>query len=180
MPSISETWGIHHPIFRDLHEMFKNELKKGSSSHIYQATRYLTFEGAFGELSKEIPICTYFFNQSRPYDVYQIHMQSNLHYLLMPVLEKHFKEAIQWSGEDPNDLIQRVAKLQYLMANACLYSRGSAAICDWVEKIIYSFHGFKPEYKIDRCINLEALTCSESEFLVEYPHCIRLRKVDPD
>jgi len=44
-------------------------------------------------------------------------------------------------------LKEKVAKLRYYLAFASMFSRGSAAIAEWIEEGIYQFHGYEFDYK---------------------------------
>jgi hypothetical protein len=56
---------------------------------------------------------------------------------------------------DTNRLKKKVAIFRYLLAQATLYQRGSAAIAEWIEKAIYKYHGFNFDYKYPKETLLE-------------------------
>jgi hypothetical protein len=126
-------------------------------------------------------IATYIMREDRvEKEVGVIHLCPTLfHDLIINAINPVFLNIMLWSKEDNNELIEMVAQLQYIIANMCPYARGSAAVCEWIERIIYQYHGLEVRYNPDKCINLEALTSSLEEFLRVYPSCIRLEEARP-
>jgi hypothetical protein len=120
---------------------------------------------------KTYPIGTYLMS---PKGVYITHLNSQFIEELIEKSNPIFMSAINWDKKNRSELIEIVAQLQYITANICPYMRGSAAVCEWIERIIYQYHGLEVRYNPDKCVNLEALTSSLEEFLRVYPSCIRL------
>ena len=86
---------------------------------------------------------------------------------LMPHIAHQFEKILQMSSDDPH-LMREMAFFQYLMAHACPFLRGSAAICEWFEMALFATHGFQVQYKPETCINLEALTTALPDFVESY------------
>lgn len=96
-----------------------------------------------------------------------------------PILEtvSHlFKQAIEWNGESREELFLTMASIQYKLAHAMPFKRGSAAILEWIEMSIYCYHGFHLKYNKDYLVNLEALISPFNEFVKNYPMMIELSK----
>lgn len=82
---------------------------------------------------------------------------------------KLFKEIVEWDGEEVQHLKDRVALWQYEFSNTAPYKRGNAAICEWLEMMVYEYHGFTEfSYAKDKSVNLEALTSSLDQFVANY------------
>jgi hypothetical protein len=138
---------------------------------IYQFVRLLKID------EETYPISTYVISGNKTKTeraVRIIHMNSSLIESLTDKIKDVFKNTINWDKQDINELVGMVGYLQYVIAHMCPYARGSAAVCEWIERIIYQYHGLEVRYNPDKCINLEALTSSLEEFLRVYPSCIRL------
>jgi Avirulence protein len=91
---------------------------------------------------------------------------------------KLFKQAIAWTGTDLRDLQYIVALINYEFSHAMPFMRGSAAISEWIEIIIYRYHGYVLEYIDDnKSVNMEALSLPCQEFINEYPSFIRLSPI---
>lgn len=88
---------------------------------------------------------------------------------------KLFKEIIEWDGKDRKNLTDITALWQYELAHAAPFKRGSAAINEWLEMMVYQFHGFSQfSYTKEKLVNLEALTSPLDEFVANYPTMIDL------
>lgn len=101
-------------------------------------------------------------------------------FLIKPMLNdiaKVFKEAIEWNRENIKDLKERVALLQYELAHAMPFHRGSAAISEWIEMAIYEFHGYKLTYNPKKMVNLEALTSMLPDFVKNYDSLVTLEEL---
>jgi hypothetical protein len=160
-------------IFQDIQDFYPTSSKELPA--VVEVVREIEING------KKYPICSYLYDKDHPEREAVRHLPSTYHKDLLKEIEKIFEVAMtwnEWGGEDLSSIIDVVGHLQYLMANACLYTRGSASICDWVEKFIYRYHGLEVEYHVDKCINLEAITSSLEEFLEAYPSCIRLKRAE--
>jgi hypothetical protein len=85
-----------------------------------------------------------------------------------------FAKAIQWDGKDLSILKKLVALLRYEMA--CMpFSRGTAAISEWIEAAIYEYHGIKYQADPNRLVDLEAYASPFfSDFLNSYDGMIQL------
>ena len=86
---------------------------------------------------------------------------------LMSYIGKKFAKILKLSSNDPEFMVE-MATFQYLMAHACPFMRGSAAVCEWFEMALFAAHGFLVRYKSDKYMNLEALTSSLAEFIESY------------
>jgi hypothetical protein len=82
-----------------------------------------------------------------------------------------FEKAILWNKEKDSieTLKKEVALIRYLFAHSMPYSRGSAAIGEWIEKSVYSYHNFSCEHKSTTMGDLEAFAAPLfSSFLEKY------------
>jgi Avirulence protein len=103
-----------------------------------------------------------------------LHQDPFLIDLMLNDIAKIFKEAIGWNKENVTLLKNQIALLQYELAHAMPFIRGSAAISEWLEMAIYRFHGFTLTYNPDKMVNLEALTSLLDEFVQNYDSMISL------
>jgi hypothetical protein len=153
--------------------MMRFNLKPSEGCHIFtEAIR----EIKINEIT--YPMATFYFFKGFPGVGYVQHLPTKYHKGILIELQKLFDVAMSWDKKDIVVLVVVVGRLQYFMANACLYMRGSAAICDWIEKFIYRYHGLEIAYHPDKCINLEAIVTSLEEFLEVYPSCIHLKRAE--
>jgi hypothetical protein len=93
---------------------------------------------------------------------------------LLPHISNLFDALINSEKDDP-EFINKMADFQYCTAHACPFYRGSAAIGEWFEMILFALHGFSITYKEEYSINLEALTSTLPEFIRNYPTYFELR-----
>jgi hypothetical protein len=104
-------------------------------------------------------------------------------FLIDPMLNdiaRIFKEALEWNKANVTLLKNQMALLQYELAHAMPFIRGSAAISEWLEMALYRFHGFTLSYNPDKMVNLEALTSPLEEFVRNYDSMISLKQVDQE
>ena len=102
-------------------------------------------------------------------------------FLINPMLQdiaKIFQKVIEYRDGDVAKLKNTVALLQYEIAHAMPFKRGSAAISEWLEMAIYRYHGFKMTYNSGVMVNLEALTLTPAQFVREYEKMIKLQKIE--
>ena len=86
-------------------------------------------------------------------DAIIIHQSSDLSPQAINELSKLFEKAVR--GES---LVEAVARLRYKFSHSLLFNRGSAAIAEWFETLIYHYHGFENfSYNSDKAVDLEAL-----------------------
>ena len=85
-----------------------------------------------------------------------------------------FKQAIEWDGNNIQELMNLVGLINYLFAHAMPFERGSAAICEWLEMSIYRYHGLDLQYNEAVSINMEALVLPLNEFIEKYPSMVKL------
>ncbi len=85
-----------------------------------------------------------------------------------------FQKAMEWDQQNLQELIEDVALLQYEIAHAMPFLRGSAAIAEWLEQAMYRYHGFAFAYVSEKLVNLEALTLPLALFIRTYPSMIHL------
>lgn len=128
-------------------------------------TQYIIsiFDDAVKDDSLEFAVNTFLVHQ----DVFLI---SNM----LDDIASLFSEAIQWSGEDPQELIHMVAIITYKFAHATPFHRGSAAIGEWLETVIYAYHGYDMLYDNHFNINVEALILPFNDFVQQYPKMFKL------
>ncbi|MGZ3633642.1 MAG: hypothetical protein ACXU9U_00275 [Parachlamydiaceae bacterium] len=100
------------------------------------------------------------------------HQDRHLTTPMLQEISKVFREALKWNRKQPIvQLRNTVGLIRYLFSHAMPFSRGSATIGEWIEKIIYNSHGFKFEHKIGTKGDLEALTAPLwSTFITEKYH----------
>lgn len=81
-----------------------------------------------------------------------------------------------------NDLIEKMALLRYIFAQAMPFQRGSAAIGEWLEESIYEHLGFSirsPSADTKDSVDVAAITSlSFSEYLEKYKEIIQLERSD--
>jgi hypothetical protein len=95
-----------------------------------------------------------------------LHQDIYLIEAMLKDLSKVFAELILWDGKDLQELKQKMGLFRYLFANAMPYIRGSAAIAEWYEHLIYKYHNVNFKYKTGVSIDCEALaTPSLAEFI---------------
>jgi Avirulence protein len=90
-----------------------------------------------------------------------------------------FERAIRADSsiEKVTELKDQAAFIRYLFAHAMPFSRGSAAIGEWIENMIYQYHGYEVERNPKTMGDLEALTTLWSTFREEkYDGTITLKK----
>lgn len=90
-----------------------------------------------------------------------------------------FERMIRWNREEDDllSLMQGMALFQYELGHAMPFWRGSSAICEWMERAIYAYHGFDVAYNQKKMVNLEALTSSFPDFVKDYPTLVSLMPV---
>ncbi|WP_068468993.1 hypothetical protein [Candidatus Protochlamydia phocaeensis] len=92
-----------------------------------------------------------------------------------------FEKAMQWDSStgDKQAFIQQVALIRYLFAHCMPYQRGSAAIGEWLEKLIYQAKGFACEHSSHTLGDMEALAAPLlPDFLKVYETTINLSKLN--
>jgi hypothetical protein len=91
-------------------------------------------------------------------------------YLIAAMLQENaqiFERALLWDKKDIQDLKNQVALFRYLFAHAMPFSRGSAAVGEWLEKAIYQYQGYHCKHNPSLLGDCEALTASWSTFAAE-------------
>lgn len=72
-------------------------------------------------------------------------------------IAKIFKQAMQWDRSQPIQALKNdVGLFRYLFAHAMPFSRGSAAVAEWIEKLIYRAHHFDCQHATHTMGDLEA------------------------
>lgn len=112
--------------------------------------------------SKNFPICTL------------IHQEPIYNKNVLSEVVLLFKKAIEYDQENLADLTKIISQITYLFSHAMPYRRGSAAISEWLETIIFSYHGYEISYHSELNVNLEALTSQIHEFVEKYPNMINI------
>jgi hypothetical protein len=85
-----------------------------------------------------------------------------------------FKQSIETDSKNREALINLVGLLEVQLAHATPFHRGSAAISEWLEQIIYRHHGLTLTYTEGVSVNLKALTLDLKPFIDQYPEMIEL------
>ncbi len=88
-----------------------------------------------------------------------------------------FKTAIELDKENLQELIEISGHLNYLFSHAMPFDRGSAAIGEWIETIIFRYHGYDVAYNNEVNINLEALISPLHAFIEKYPSMIKISPI---
>lgn len=90
---------------------------------------------------------------------------------IMAHLQVQFHAAWTHPSDDSTGLVRRVASLQWWLAHACIFARGSAGISDMVATCVLWHHGYKrPRPRPDISVDLAAFCSpSESAFIARYP-----------
>jgi len=98
---------------------------------------------------------------------------------LIEDISKVFKKAILWdkNQETEQSLKDSVALVRYMYAYSMPNFRGYGAIGDWIEMIIYNFHGFtNTHYKPDILPPFEPLAClTLDDYLQRYDETIEVK-----
>lgn len=103
-------------------------------------------------------------------------------YLMDPTLKeivKIFKRALQWENSSGNlqELKTQVALIRYLFAHAVPYIRGSAAIGEWIEEIIYRDRGLNFTRVEGQSGDLEAFIAPLwSTYLTQYDKTVEVSR----
>ena len=90
-------------------------------------------------------------------------------------ISKIFAHAIAWDQlrESVDDLKDRVALLRYLYANCMPCLRGDGAIGDWLELLIYRYHGFvNTRFSSERLPNFEPMVHTLLGYRARYDEII--------
>jgi hypothetical protein len=151
-------------------------MKVGFKSSVSQWNRFSAKQEITGQLRplSECIACT-LPGQAEP-RVQIIHTNAHLIEPILEAVADLFKKAIEWNGENRDDLFGTMALMQYKLAHAMPFTRGSAAISEWIEMSIYRYHGYHLKYSKDQLVNLEALTSTFDEFAKNYPTMIELSR----
>ncbi len=144
-------------------------------------TRYLDVADQLHQISEYL----IGFNDQAPKDTLQcmrenaitviLHQDAFLVDSMLADVAHLFKEALEWDGSDPKMLKGRVALLQYELAHAMPFKRGTAAISEWLEMALYRHHGFNLIYNPEKNVNLEALTSPLSQFMEGYDSMLTIQ-----
>ncbi len=96
-------------------------------------------------------------------------------------ISKIFEKAVRWDSktEELSVLKERVGLFRYLFAQSTPFNRGSAAIGEWFQDVIYNFHGYTAVQSFtDKAWDLEALTArSLGDFMGVYNELTRPEKL---
>lgn len=117
-------------------------------------------------------LSTYFFDVPSVITHATLHDQPEF----IPEIGRCFYEALVC--KDESLLTGKVARFQYLFAHGMPYMRGSAAIGEWLEQVIYLIHGYGVEFNPEKCINLEALVSPQADFEKNYSSMVTLTKYE--
>ncbi|MCH9757054.1 MAG: hypothetical protein K0U37_07690 [Gammaproteobacteria bacterium] len=90
-----------------------------------------------------------------------------------------FKQSIETDPNNREALINLVGLFEVQLAHVTPFHRGSAAVSEWLEKIIYRYHGLTLRYTEGVSVNLKALTLDLKPFIDQYPEMIELTET-PD
>lgn len=89
-----------------------------------------------------------------------------------------FEQAVKWKPEEGlPSLKNRVCLLHYELQHATPFKRGSGAAGEWMEQIIYRYHGYRVTYNDTQLPPFEALTSSLSDFAKNYDTMLTLKKI---
>ncbi len=151
-------------------------------SHVCIATSRLKFEGQFYALSEyhfwthmslDVDPLDWMVDQKKPITV--IHHDSFLLEKTIDFAAEFFEKAVL--STDVDETKESCALFRYTFAHLMPYSRGSAAIAEWIERAIYSSKGLILSYNVNRQVDLEALTALHyATFRDEYDDMIILEK----
>ncbi|MBP9841434.1 MAG: hypothetical protein KBC64_03295 [Simkaniaceae bacterium] len=104
--------------------------------------------------------------------IYIEHMHPSLIEDCLVDLGMLFTKIMQWSPEeDPSatTLKTLMAKFLFIYGEAMPFSRGSAAIGEWLEMVMYGFHNFHIKYNPGTHSNLAVFCHSLEEYIKAYP-----------
>lgn len=69
-----------------------------------------------------------------------------------------FAKAVLWDRQDLNDLKRQVGLFRAYFAHNMPCERGSAAMGDWFEALLYAMHDYEVEHEHKKMVDLETLT----------------------
>ena len=140
---------------------------------MYALSQYLTW---MYRTLKDDPV-QYMTTRPDPTIMTMIHQDVFLNPDTLQEIARLFQEAIQWHGDDIQELMNTIGLINYLFAHAMPFERGSAAICEWLEMSIYRYHGFDMQYHQAFSVNMEALVLPLPEFIKKYPSMVKIEQL---
>lgn len=96
---------------------------------------------------------------------------------LMEEAQRHFVAACSWTpAASKAELITFVGAMRYFIAHAMPFKRGSAAVGEWLERIVFGIHDFSMHMRRPGMVDMEALTESWNmqEFITNYLEIVEL------
>ncbi len=102
----------------------------------------------------------------------------------MKECEQIFSEIMKWDSKTATftQLKNKVALLRYIFAEAMPYTRGSAAIAEWLEQAIYRAHGYTCTYHPNyprESVDLVAISnLKYSDYLARYQQLVDCKPLD--
>ncbi|MCD6027787.1 MAG: hypothetical protein K0R08_2306 [Solimicrobium sp.] len=106
-----------------------------------------------------------------------IHQDVFLTEVMLNDIANLFKNIILCDGSDIHTLKEQVALFVYEFSHAMPFARGSAAVGEWLQSILFCYHGYEVTYSQNVPIDLEAQTLSLGEFVTKYLSIIQLEKI---
>lgn len=158
-------------MLEDIKDNFRNNIVLASTSieidgRIYELSRLLTWVYT----SKEEDVIERMKKVSK---VLVFHQDTFTIDDMLNEISKLFKKIIEWDKQDKKKLINDMAMFRYLFSHCMPFSRGSAAVAEWLETAIYTYHGFR--VNVDGLLDLEAFSSlTLSEFLQRYKSLVSL------
>ncbi len=166
---------VPHPSGFDMLERVEDNFR----SHIILATTSMEIDGRIYDLSR---LLTWAFTSknedvlSRMKRVSKViisHQDTLIVDDMLNEISKVFKKIIEWDRQDKEQLINDMAMFRYLFSHCMPFSRGSAAVAEWLETAIYKYHGFNTS--VEGLLDLEAFSSlTLSEFLQNYKSHVSL------
>lgn len=104
-----------------------------------------------------------------------IHQPTCLIDSTLKVASLFFAKAILWNRQEVKELKEYVGLLRAYFAHACCFERGSSAVGEYFETMLYHYQGFCLHYSNKKLVDLEAFTTPLlSQFMANYDSMIRL------
>ena len=93
--------------------------------------------------------------------------------------EQLFIDILNWEPKDGEELLmQKIARFRFVFAYMMPSKRGDGAIGDWLEFILYRYHGYSIQHHPDCLPAFEPLACPDMDVYINeiYPQTVILKK----
>lgn len=108
------------------------------------------------------------------------HQQQIFHDYMLNDLSETLEKILKCNRSDVLNIQKLIGYFQYQYSQMTPFFRGSASIGEWLEIILYLYHGLSPNYIENYSTNLDALSSPFSGFIEEYLKHTQVTKIDDD